>query len=224
MAARGGIDGARFQSTPSVWRATCCRFRARRHSHFNPRPPCGGRRKLGLYAEDPDEFQSTPSVWRATAHQPSRSSSEAISIHALRVEGDLRLGAPRVSHEISIHALRVEGDQEIVAQWHTLLEFQSTPSVWRATTSVLNPWWSLRFQSTPSVWRATSASTSTRRAAEFQSTPSVWRATPDLNPQRGAHLISIHALRVEGDPPRAPPPSAAPYFNPRPPCGGRRSP
>ena len=34
-----------FQSTPSVGRATCRGYRAhRRRSHFNPRPPWGGRR------------------------------------------------------------------------------------------------------------------------------------------------------------------------------------
>ena len=80
---------------------------------------------------------------------------------------------------------------------------------------------------------------------KFLSTPSVWRATRPFCPVCGALLISIHALRVEGD--------AAPYkvisfapaflstpsvwratrdchranllmenFYPRPPCGGRQ--
>ena len=34
----------------------------------------------------------------------------AISIHALRVEGDYRSGTPIACRTISIHALRVEGD------------------------------------------------------------------------------------------------------------------
>ena len=33
-----------------------------------------------------------------------------ISIHALRVEGDIAIGAALAEKKISIHALRVEGD------------------------------------------------------------------------------------------------------------------
>ena len=55
----------------------------------------------------------------------------------------------------------------------------------------------------------------------FLSTPSVGRAT-GRNVQGGVHiLISIHALRGEGDPPSVPA-AALPYnFYPRPPWGGR---
>ena len=34
----------------------------------------------------------------------------------------------------------------------------------------------------------------------FLSTPSGWRATKDIVDANNAQLISIHALRVEGDP------------------------
>ena len=57
-------------------------------------------------------FQSTPSVWRATSIIPSALCTVAISIHALRVEGDAGwhiTGQPIL--RISIHALRVEGDR-----------------------------------------------------------------------------------------------------------------
>ena len=57
------------------------------------------------------------------------------------------------------------------------------------------------FQSTPSVWRETGTLCAYPSAAqEFQSTPSVWRET-SLR-QRGIQeqAISIHSLRVEGDP------------------------
>ena len=61
--------------------------------------------------------------------------------------------SPRI---ISIHALRVEGDGTDFEWVKTDLQFQSTPSVWRATDmadiSIDNGY---RFQSTPSVWRAT---------------------------------------------------------------------
>ena len=55
-------------------------------------------------------FLSTPSVWRATWGWGRRCLLAAISIHALRVEGDQE--GPESVHQnaISIHALRVEGD------------------------------------------------------------------------------------------------------------------
>ena len=82
-------------------------------------------------------------------------------------------------------------------------QFLSTPSVWRATgyhrdTLILL---NLLFLSTPSVWRATAnASEISSIAQGFLSTPSVWRATMKI--QRDCfygQVISIHALRVEGD-------------------------
>ena len=59
----------------------------------------------------------------------------AISIHALRVEGDpsLRLVTAAISLKISIHALRVEGDLWIYNNQYGIKVFLSTPSGWRAT-------------------------------------------------------------------------------------------
>ena len=56
-------------------------------------------------------FQSTPSARRATCHFRVDHHQIAISIHALREEGDLEV-VPQQScrYEISIHALREEGD------------------------------------------------------------------------------------------------------------------
>ena len=56
------------------------------------------------------EFLSTPSGWRATAEPQTQKVVLKISIHALRVEGDLDLYRHISAHRISIHALRVEGD------------------------------------------------------------------------------------------------------------------
>ena len=58
---------------------------------------------------------------------------DAISIHALREEGDHPHGAVCTGQRISIHALREEGD---VFQCRSLIaghEFLSTPSARRAT-------------------------------------------------------------------------------------------
>ena len=58
-----------------------------------------------------------------------------ISIHALRVEGDiLFLGRCLIKFLISIHALRVEGDDAAYREHLCKLRFLSTPSGWRATS------------------------------------------------------------------------------------------
>ena len=63
----------------------------------------------------------------------------AISIHALRGEGDdaLDLNVRRAA-DISIHALRGEGDGITVVKGCSLRSFQSTPSVGRATLLLLS--------------------------------------------------------------------------------------
>ena len=145
---------------------------------------------------------------------------------------------------ISIHSLRVEGDilGVLETRWHII--FQSTPSVWRETCSHFSGYtgkdfnplppcggrpccgsamWnfcsisihSLRvegdavvllqflvhveFQSTPSVWRETPSVADCSASPIFQSTPSVWRETYDLWQVLNQQAISIHSLRVEGD-------------------------
>ena len=79
-------------------------------SDFYPRPPGGGRlyklRQIGVDVE----FLSTPSGWRATVFGICPHLSNFISIHALRVEGDLVEHCSIYLLMISIHALRVEGD------------------------------------------------------------------------------------------------------------------
>ncbi len=125
---------------------------------------------------------------------------------------------------ISIHALREEGDDSRRPYNRVDCQFLSTPSARRATSprrSRSRPM--KRFLSTPSARRATSVLKQTDKGdVEFLSTPSARRATfpspmksrPHTNfyprPPRGGRpsigetvkriiLISIHALREEGD-------------------------
>ena len=79
-----------------------------------------------------------------------------ISIHALRVEGDLEEMAEEAEANISIHALRVEGDVIYALEGGYEVAFLSTPSGWRATgeRSICTGDYD-RFLSTPSGWRAT---------------------------------------------------------------------
>ena len=81
------------------------------YHNFYPRPPGGGRPgKRDNIRPARQIFLSTPSGWRATYHLFSDCPLIRISIHALRVEGDLIRSAIYSPLRISIHALRVEGD------------------------------------------------------------------------------------------------------------------
>ena len=104
-----------FQSTPSVWRATCTKQEMQHASYISIHALRveGDTEADGDYIYD-GEFQSTPSVWRATFKEDYDAHPENISIHALRVEGD---------------TVFLDRDKQMP-------RFQSTPSVWRATTRI----------------------------------------------------------------------------------------
>ena len=57
---------------------------------FYPRPPDGGRRIGHFDRLAIGEFLSTPSGWRATFFSFRKTAPRVISIHALRMEGDVR--------------------------------------------------------------------------------------------------------------------------------------
>ena len=83
------------------------------------------------------KFLSTPSARRATPHIEHRGVREAISIHALREEGDDRRSwAFSIPTRISIHALREEGDYECFKRRIKPNVFLSTPSARRATAGL----------------------------------------------------------------------------------------
>mgnify|MGYP006982957189 CR=1 FL=1 len=123
-----------FLSTPSARRATYASRRHRQHrANFYPRPPRGGRRAKSTAKSGPINFYPRPP--RGGRHGAWWDSwdSGAISIHALREEGDSSISrtatttaqflstpsarrATRLQQnrpqpcQISIHALREEGD------------------------------------------------------------------------------------------------------------------
>ena len=78
---------------------------------------------------------------------------------------------------ISIHALRVEGDVSPFANAIAFIPFLSTPSGWRATLEEDSIAHLLGFLSTPSGWRATHIVLVDGFGKLFLSTPSGWRAT-----------------------------------------------
>ena len=101
---------------------------------------------------------------------------------------------------ISIHALRGEGDRLRRGLIMRAEEFQSTPSVGRATKVFRLR----RHDSDISIHALrgegdVSAVQSVFTDVTFQSTPSVGRATIDKLTFFADYSISIHALRGEGD-------------------------
>ena len=123
-----------------------------------------------------------------------------ISIHALRVEGDV-LGLDGATLVIiSIHALRVEGDPPRKKVLCPATDFYPRPPGGGRRTAEPQTQKVVLFLSTPSGWRATAGFLLSAEAAEFLSTPSGWRATAFYNADIDKiAVISIHALRVEGD-------------------------
>ena len=216
---------SRFLSTPSVGRATRTLWRCWRPAkNFYPRPPWGGRRVSRSW---------TPN-------------GKAISIHALRGEGDRgqwrfgrgminfyprppwggrlcwRTSTGRSSENFyprppwGGRPLRSDGRRQKV-------KFLSTPSVGRATK--LHSLWisSCLFLSTPSVGRATRGGLHRRpRDWHFYPRPP-WGGRRDMDIKRPpTSRISIHALRGEGDTLVHTYLKVHVNFYPRPPWGGRR--
>ena len=169
-----------FLSTPSARRATYL-FSQRKRGHyisihalreegdsvrmagglpigyFYPRPPRGGRPKESSAFSGWSLFLSTPSARRATGSNHPNLLLEAISIHALREEGDI-------------------GYDPVVFDYD---EFLSTPSARRATQlSSQSPLTTANFYPRPPRGGRRGAGHGRGPAcAEFLSTPSARRAT-----------------------------------------------
>ena len=148
---------------------------------------------------------------------------QEISIHALREEGDrMMMLRDHDKNRISIHALREEGDGVWIFDGLKCTLFLSTPSARRATCTACLKVVRKKFLSTPSARRATEVFAVHLHEIRFLSTPSARRATPLPKFYHEKRLISIHALREEGDSCLFLPLHQNFNFYPRPPRGGRR--
>ena len=146
-----------FQSTPSAWRETRFRFRRNINGlYFNPLPPHGGRRAVNTCCTGID----------------------TISIHSLRMEGDVCLGRRTWGVVISIHSLRMEGDMLRRLYPNPFLYFNPLPPHGGRPFTTQN----------------------NGHDTVFQSTPSAWRETYRYYALEVIFYISIHSLRMEGDP------------------------
>ena len=166
-------------------------------------------------------FLSTPSARRATGANKLLGGNMAISIHALREEGDGNANIVALINGISIHALREEGDRQVL-QW----TFRAAISIhalreegdYRIPSVNILP--SYFYPRPPRGGRLTTLNYP-RIIEKFLSTPSARRATPVTVCRLDMLLISIHALREEGDPSRCHSRKLFFDFYPRPPRGGR---
>ena len=141
-----------------------------------------------------------------------------------------RGGRPRVVGgevavtQISIHALREEGDLIATGAQNGADKFLSTPSARRATMDTVPSATSVRFLSTPSARRAT---VRLRRARpligeDFYPRPPRGGRRLQVVELAPHDLISIHALREEGDAGQSGLMLLSQNFYPRPPRGGRQ--
>ncbi len=144
---------------------------------FNPRTPCGVR---------PFSFICTLQAMR-------------VSIHALRVECDLRNSGRRARRSRFNPRTPCGVRLSFLVPFTSMLLFQSTHSVWSATVDTPQGLERELFQSTHSVWSATRKVFILSDCKRFQSTHSVWSATVSL-------LLARDAQKC---------------FNPRTPCGVR---
>ena len=212
-----------FLSTPSVGRATpghCGRCVPRRISihalrgegdtaawhiwqlrhHFYPRPPWGGRHRRGGLIGGAKYFYPRP-PW----------GGRRFRCHRCIPPGKYFYPRPPWG-----------GRREMGDGFTVILSFLSTPSVGRATTETIASEIPERFLSTPSVGRATAFS-----LLLFVVLCYFYPRPPWGGRRRGGaifkinKLISIHALRGEGDKRGGRTGAQVGNFYPRPPWGGR---
>ena len=148
-----------------------------------------------------ERFLSTPSVGRATGLSRHYAGGGAISIHALRGEGDVRSKVRFVPvSKISIHALRGEGDESVLRVPRRRSYFYPRPPWGGRLRRACRPFPLLPYFYPRPPWGG-------RHNAGAAS--------------QGFTAISIHALRGEGDTTALTVPFGRKNFYPRPPWGGR---
>ena len=191
-----------FQSTSSVWRTTACRpGRVCKAGHFNPRPPCGGRRLRSVrqivtflhFNPRPPcggrqsalrqslsrrPFQSTSSVWRTTEDKVCADSAEPFQSTSSVWRTTGRWAEAQIGRVDFNPRPPCGGRHFSTSCAKSSALFQSTSSVWRTTRRLqASGLKNVVFQSTSSVWRTTNIAKVEDIKGVFQSTSSVWRTT-----------------------------------------------
>ena len=191
----------RFQSTPSVWRETADAEQDNGNSqNFNPLPPCGGRRTLSGF-KFPFAIISIHSL-RVEGDLGKCRVTEmlSISIHSLRVEGDLMQSKTTAILKISIHSLRVEGDAARLD-----VPGRQSISIHSLRVEGDTHWLNVRDGKTdfnplpPCGGRHRIDMPTASMAGHFNPLPPCGGRPAHVLSKHCCHFISIHSLRVEGD-------------------------
>ena len=123
-----------------------------------------------------------------------------ISIHSLRMEGDGAITTPGYVGDISIHSLRMEGDSRHCACGRSQLHFNPLPPHGGRLPFSNRRFTDSTFQSTPSAWRETvSLMDSARPSRDFNPLPPHGGRPVCMMLFTAKKRISIHSLRMEGD-------------------------
>ena len=123
----------------------------------------------------------------------------SISIHALREEGDRPPITYRQIAGISIHALREEGDRRGRCMCFRRLHFNPRPPRGGRHSANIPDYFNKLFQSTPSARRATACTVKGFRFTIISIHALREEGDPEPRLDKPPISISIHALREEGD-------------------------
>ena len=193
-----------FLSTPSGWRATKVGSRPRASvRYFYPRPPGGGRRRHpATPASSCPYFYPRPPGGGRLLASAYVSNTLGISIHALRVEGDV--SAPGLLPFSQNFYPRPPGGGRPCIRLLFLLWryfYPRPPGGGRRHLGrrLSDPQWYF-YPRPPGGGRPARGNFHGLYIEIFLSTPSGWRATLSAANEADSKSISIHALRVEGDP------------------------
>ena len=146
-----------------------------------------------------------------------------ISIHALRVEGDFLMYIASTAEEISIHALRVEGDDIDAVLTAAVPDFYPRPpGGGRLSVHSKSKIQKHFYPRPPGGGRLASGSAGRSYVSNFYPRPPGGGRRRVAIYGRRCWIISIHALRVEGDNVLFLATIKLSYFYPRPPGGGRQ--
>ena len=170
-------------------------------SYFYPRPPRGGRLFSIVLDLVSDRFLSTPSARRATFRLSGFTKDEFLFLSTPSARRATHVDAKHHARQhISIHALREEGDSQFHSQIRHLVPFLSTPSARRATTGLhFTTVHEQDFYPRPPRGGRRPRRNSPPKPPYFYPRPPRGGRPGYLLGARVEMLISIHALREEGD-------------------------
>ena len=146
--------------------------------NFNPLPPHGGRLASRNLYSDTAQFQSTPSAWRETVPEIQKE-SEVKHFNPLPPHGGRQLVRfdPLNEEIISIHSLRMEGDVFPLAVIFEIADFNPLPPHGGRRHSQHIPIRGYNFNPLPPHGGRLQVPVPRTRTKSFQSTPSAWRET-----------------------------------------------